>query len=113
MPISKVLLPLLQLPLRLCQLGLLHLSSRPLGDFVKLILVGGFIIDAIGPKIEMGLPQLMLHLDIILVGVSGGGPSAGIRRLVGRPVRRLFRLSLLRVSNREMRLLDLLGNLFI
>ena len=113
MPISKVLLPLLQLPLRLCQLRLLHLSSRSLGDFVELILVGGFIIDAIGPKIEMGLPQLMLHLDIILVGVGGGGPSAGIRRLVGRPVRCLFRLGLLWVSYGEMRLLDLLGNLFI
>ena len=55
----------------------------------------------------------MLHLDIILVGVAWGGPPAGIRRLVGRPMRGLFRLGLLRVSYGEMRLLDLLGNLFI
>lgn len=113
MPIGKVLLPLLQLPLRLCQLRLLHLSSRPLGHLVELVLVGGFIIDAIGPKIEMCLPQLVLHLDIILVGVAGGGTPAGIRRLVSRPMRGFFCLGLLRVSYGEMRLLDLLGNLFI
>jgi hypothetical protein len=31
----------------------------------------------------MCLPKLVLHLDIILVGVARGRPSAGIRWLVG------------------------------
>lgn len=83
LPIGKILLSLLQLPLCLSKLRLLHFSGRPLGDIVELVLVGGFIIDIIGPKIEMCLPKLVLHLDIILVGVARGRPSAGIRWLVG------------------------------
>ena len=56
LPIGKILLSLLQLPLCLCKFRLLHFSGRPLGDLVELVLVGGFIIDIIGAEIEMCLP---------------------------------------------------------
>lgn len=66
LPIYEVLLPHLQLPLSLSLLKHLHISGRSGRHGVEIVFVRGFIPQFIITEIEMSLPQLMLHLDIIL-----------------------------------------------
>ena len=111
--IDDISLSHLLLPIRLSLFHLLHLSGRPGRQRVKDLLIGGFIIDLFVSEIKMSLPQLMFHLDVVLVSLARSGPAASVRRYEIGAMRCLLRVADLRVTDREMRLLDLLCNLFI
>ena len=111
--ICEVLLAHFQLPLGLGDLQFFHIGCRPYWYRIKLLLIHRFIIDFIITEVEMCLPQLMLHLDVILITLNRGGTPTRIRSLVVGTMRGLLSMPDFGVSDCEMRLLDLLSNLFI
>ena len=112
--INKVLLPHLKLSLCLCHFECLHICGRSNRYSIENLFVSGFIFIFIITEIEMRLPQLMLHLNVVLcVGLCGSGSSSCVRCLKVSSMRGFFGVPNFRISNSEMSLFDLLCYLFI
>ena len=112
--INEVLLSHFQLSLCLCHFKRLHICGWSNRNSIENLLVRGFIFVFIITEIEMSLPQLMLHLHIVLLdALCGSGASSGVGCLKGSSMRGFLWVANFWIPYREMGLLDLLCYLFI